>query len=143
MSFNRLMDISPDWVRLNRRLWAGLFLGQLAFTMAVVLLEAADLAPARVRLTPQLVSLDLLLLAMGVALLVLHRRHPALSGDPTHDRPQYGRNILFPMGMLAAASVFGMVIVLVTDCLWPGTLVPMAALATQLAAWPADRVCEE
>jgi hypothetical protein len=140
MTSTPLTDVSPNWVRLNRRLWAGLFLGQLAFTAAVLLLLAADCTPARVRLTPQLVALDTMVLAMGVALLVLHHHHPELRGDPAHDRERYGHNVLFPTGMLAAAAVFGMVIVLVTQCIWPAALVPVVALAMQLVAWPPQRV---
>ncbi len=129
-------DISPCCVRLNRRLWSIMYLGQIAFTVAVLVALSADLVAVRVRLTPQLVGLDVMVLAIGVALMVLHRRYPEWSGDPAQDRAHYGRTILFPLGMLAAATTFGMVIVLLTGCLWPNALVPVASLAAQLIVRP-------
>lgn len=142
MATTTVTEVSPDWVRMNRRMWSVLFIGQILFTLAMLVTLAADWMPIRVRLTPQLVGLDTMVLAMGIALLVLHRRHPDFSGNPAEDRTRYERNILYPLSMLAAASVFGVVIMLLTGCIWPGALVPMVSLAAQLMVWPPQRVGE-
>ena len=139
-------EVRDGWVTLpwpvvlvNRLVWSALVAGQIAFAgvTAVVLANGGGGGARLGRVAPAAVAVDVVLLAVGVVAAVVCRRWPVPADHPA---AACRGNLILPMAILEAASLFGLALWLVSGTAWPTVLVPAGAVLVELTLWPRRRV---
>jgi hypothetical protein len=124
-------------VMTNRIIWFGLVMGQIAAgAVFAFLIQQGSARAERIPMHLMLViDAALLIFAIAVSLIV-----PRVIINPKADEKtllqQYGISNIVPMACLEGASLFGLVIVLLSTHWWPAGAVPAIAIIVQLFLFP-------
>jgi hypothetical protein len=121
----------------GRLIWASLILGQILFAVVVVLIRG-NMKPAMAADQTMLLHVvdAVVLAALGGIGFMVWRAIARPGDDGLVDPGKWLTGLIIFLGGCEAASLFGIILVLLSGQLHPGIVVPIVALAVQLIAFP-------